>query len=283
VRRLASIPLVVIGCFVIAFGTLAVWADRAVFDTGKVVGTTQEVLDSTAVQQLLSREITDRIVTASGNEALRPQISTVVDRQLADPQFQATFANAVSAAHRVLVDGDANTIPFNLAPVAQSVEQQILTVAPQLQGHLPDPQTVLQFDLVQRSELPVLWKIIDHVRAVAWFVVLLGVILVVLGLLIGPARGVLLIITGVSLAGFSGLIVLLAHTGVHLATRNASQLASDAAKVISDAFLDDLVSQSIVLAAIGGIVAIAGLIAVAVGFGRADAEWNPPPYRTGWS
>jgi len=26
-----------------------------------------------------------------------------------------------------------------------------------------------------------------------------------------------------------------------------------------------------------------GLIAVAVGFGRADAEWNPPPYRTGWS
>ena len=43
-RRLASIPLVVIGCFVIAFGTLAVWADHAVFDTGKVVGTTQEVL-----------------------------------------------------------------------------------------------------------------------------------------------------------------------------------------------------------------------------------------------
>ncbi len=168
-------------------------------------------------------------------------------------------------------------------PVAQSVEAQILTAAPQLQGHLPDPKTVLQFDLVHRSELPVLWKVVDHVRAVAWVVVLLGAILVVLGLVIGPARGVLLIITGVSLAAFSGLIVVLANTGVHLATRHASQLASDAAKVISDAFIDDLVRQSIVLAAIGGIVAIAGLIAVAFGFGRADAEWNPPPYRTGWS
>ncbi len=282
-RRVASIPLVVIGTFVIAFGSLAVWANAAVFDTAKVVRTTQEVLDSTAVQQLLSREITDRIVRAAGDEALRPQVATVVDRQLADPQFQATFANAVSATHRVLVDGDAGTITFNLAPVAQSVEAQILTLAPQLQGHLPDPKTALQFDLVRRSELPVLWKVVDHVREVAWLVVLLGAILVVLGLVIGPARGVLLIITGVSLAAFSGLIVLLAHTGVRLATRHASQLASDAAKVISNAFIDDLVRQSIVLAAIGGVVAIAGLIAVAIGFGRADAEWNPPPYRTGWS
>ena len=282
-RRFVSIPLVLIGTFVIAFGSLVVWADHNVFDTPTVVRTTQQALDSTAVQQLLSREITDRIVTASGNEALRPQVATVVDRQLADPEFQATFANAVSASHRVLVDGDARSIPFNLQPVAQSVEQQIIAVAPQLQGHLPDPQTVLQFDLVQRSQLPVLWKIIDQVRAVSWVVVSLGVILVALGLLIGPARGVLLVITGVSLAAFAGLIVLLAHTGVGLATRNASQLASDAAKVISDAFLDDLVRQSVVIAAIGGLLAVAGLIAVAAGFGRADAEWNPPPYRTGWS
>jgi hypothetical protein len=283
VRRFVSIPLVLIGTFVIAFGSLVVWADHNLFDTPTVVRTTQQALDSTAVQQLLSREITDRIVTASGNEALRPQIASVVDRQLADPEFQSTFANAVSASHHVLVDGDARTIPFNLQPVAQSVEQQIVAVAPQLQGHLPDPQTVLQFDLVQRSQLPVLWRIVDHVRAVSWVVVALGVILVALGLLIGPARGVLLIVTGVSLAAFAGVIVLLAHTGVGLATRNASQLASDAANVISDAFLDDLVRQSVIVAAIGGIVAVAGLIVVAAGFGRADAEWNPPQYRTGWS
>jgi hypothetical protein len=283
VRRFASISLVLVGTFVVAFGSLTVWADHHLFDTATVVTTTEDALDSPEVQQLLSREITDRIVAATGNEGLRPQVSTVVERQLADPEFQATFANAVSAAHRVLIDGDASTIQFNLVPVAERVEQQLISIAPELQGHLPDPQSVLLFDLVQRSELPVLWRIVDHVRAVSWVVVLLGVILVALGLVLGPARGVLLIITGVALAAFSGVIVLLAHTGVDLVTHGASQVAADAAKVISDAFLHDLVRQSVVIAAIGAVLAVSGLIVVAAGFGGSDGEWNPPPYRTGWS
>jgi hypothetical protein len=260
VRFLASALLMVFGAGVIAIGAVLWWTDGHLFDTAQVVETTDDVLARDDVQALLVQTITDRVMAYVPDAALRPQVEAIVTQVLADPRTEAFINSSVSRAHGILVGKQVAQVPIELDELATEVRRQLVTAEPELEPLVPDPSTILDFDVVDRSDLPTAWRFAERFHEAALAVLLVGSGLVTLGLLLGPARWGLLAVGGIAFA-LVGLASGMALTTALrlLEDRVTDPIARAATKDIFDVFFAGLEQLAVIMAIVGVLVALFGI------------------------
>lgn len=254
-QQIASIVLVVVGASFLASGVVLFWADANLFDTDRVVETAVDSLDSEPVQALLAEQVIERVMGIVGDEAYRTQVTAIVSDAVADPQVHALVGVGVRAAHELVVSGEAEQIPLRLTALAERVRAEIVTQAPDLEPRIPPTEHLLDFDVFERADLPPVWRVADRFRDAAALVVSLGAVLVGLGLVIGPARWLRLVVAGVTFAAFGVASIL----GLQAAVRNVQDRVNDpivaaATDELFETFFSSLDMQS-VLMIVGGLLA----------------------------
>jgi hypothetical protein len=279
-QRIVSIVIVVVGAASLAFGTVLLWTQGHLFDTQEVVKTTDEVLTSPDVQTLMATQITDRVMTYIGDETFRPQVASIVGDAVTDPELQTLVNDGVRQAHRALVVGDVERITLNLDALSREVRADVVAAVPELDARLPPADDVLTFELITRSDLPAAWRLADRFHDAAALLLSLGVVLVCLALVIGPARWIRLIVGGLTFAAFGALSIaaLAAATGV-VEDRITDPIVTAATVDIFDAFFVSLERQSILMI-VGGLLAV--MLGVAIRLMRpeyARQTRGPTPWR----
>ncbi len=257
-RRVGSLACCLFGTVCLVLGVVARFVDEQLFDTGQVADTAAEMLELDSVRELLRVQLDQRIEPMVQAEFV-PLVDPVVVAVLDDPRFAAVLDEAVRSTHRTLVGGSGERIVFSLAGVIPFVRAEFEAVDPALAAQLPPLDGMLDYVFVQRSELPLIWKAVERFHRVAVSLVVFGVLLIALGLVIGPARWALLIIVGVLLA-LSSLIV----AGGAWAFRRTIQGRIDAegtkraAADLIELFTDPLDREMTTLLVVGGLFVAAG-------------------------
>ena len=253
-QRVTSIVFAVVGAALLAAGAVLFWADSNLFDTDRVVERTDEALASEPVQALLTERIVDRVMTVVGNEAFRSQVTTIVSDAVADQRVQALVNSGVRDAHLLLVTGEADQIPLRLTALAEWVRTEIVTAVPDLEPQLPPTEDILDFELLDRTDLPPVWRLADRFRDAAALVVSLGAVLVGLALVIGPARWLRLVVAGVTFAAFGVASVIGLQAAIReVQDRITDPIAESATEELFSTFFSSLDTQSILMI-VGGLL-----------------------------
>ena len=268
-QRTISIVLTVVGAALLAMGTVLWWADGHLFDTASVVAQTDDVLESPDVQVLLTARITDHVMVFVGDQAFRPQVETIVEEAVADPRVRALVNDGVRQAHQALVTGDAEQVALRLEALSRDIRQTVVAAVPELEGRIPDTD-VLTFDLITRSDLPDVWRLAERFHDAAATCLSIGAVLVGVGLVIGPARWLRLLVGGLTFAAFGAVMFVALRAAITVVEdRITDPLAAAAAGDIFDAFFASLDARAIVMV-IGGL--LAAMFGVAIRLMRPEYE-----------
>ncbi len=268
-QRTISIVLTVVGAALLAMGTVLWWADGHLFDTASVVAQTDDVLESTDVQVLLTARITDHVMVYVGDPAFRPQVETIVEEAVGDPRVRALVNDGVRQAHQALVSGDAEQVALRLEALSRDIRQTVVVAVPELEGRIPDTD-VLTFDLITRSDLPDVWRLAERFHEAAAMFLSIGAVLVGVGLVIGPARWLRLLVGGLTFAAFGAVMFVALRAAITVVEdRITDPLAVAAAGDIFDAFFASLDTRAIVMV-IGGL--LAAMFGVAIRLMRPEYE-----------
>ena len=205
-QRTISIVLTVVGAALLAMGTVLWWADGHLFDTASVVAQTDDVLESPDVQVLLTARITDHVMVYVGDPTFRPQVEMIVEEAVGDPRVRALVNDGVRQAHQALVSGDAEQVALRLEALSREIRQTVVVAVPELEGRIPDTD-VLTFDLITRSDLPDVWRLAERFHEAAAMFLSIGAVLVGVGLVIGPARWLRLLVGGLTFAAFGAVML----------------------------------------------------------------------------
>ena len=259
-QRITSIVLVLVGAATLAVGIVLWWADSHLFDTEAVLDTTDDVLTSPDVQALLTARITTRVMEQVGDESFRNQVAEIVGEAVADAEVQALVKDGVRTAHRLLVDDDAEQIPLRLDSLSREIRANVIAEVPDLAGVLPPTDDILTFDLLERSDLPPVWRLADRFHDTAALLISVGAVIVGLALVIGPARWIRLVVGGVTFAafGFVGIVALGRAIAV-VEDRITDPIAVAATRDIFDAFFTSLDTMSIAMIVAGLLAAMFGV------------------------
>ena len=268
-QRTISIVLTVVGAALLAMGTVLWWADGHLFDTASVVAQTDDVLESPDVQVLLTARITDHVMVYVGDQAFRPQVEMIVEEAVADPRVRALVNDGVRQAHQALVSGDAEQVALRLEALSRDIRQTVVAAVPELEGRIPDTD-VLTFDLITRSDLPDVWRLAERFHEAAAMFLSIGAVLVGVGLVIGPARWLRLLVGGLTFAAFGAVMFVALRAAITVVEdRITDPLAAAAAGDIFDAFFASLDTRAIVMV-IGGL--LAAMFGVAIRLMRPEYE-----------
>lgn len=260
VRRILSISLVVIGTAIVALGFALSWVQRHVLDTEAITRTTTTVLSDPSVQRLLEREITTRVMTYVVDEQYRSVVAGIVKESVESKTAVALVASGVAESHRSLVTGSQPVVELNLRQLAAEVRTRIVTAAPALEPSLPNADDAFRFTIVQRSDLPAVWRWVDTFDGSAVVLIVLGAALAGLGFVLGPSRWALAILAGAMVLA-AGLITLsISHRALsEVKARVTDATAATATNAIFGAVFKSLDGQARSLAVTGGFAVLIGV------------------------
>ena len=252
-----------VGALVAVVGLVVAVADKEVFDRPTVERTVDKILADPDVTRLLGREIVKRAVLLGDLEEQRKLVQTYVDERLAQPAVQKEIRSGVFDAYNELIDTDHPRIDFNLPNQAKQVRRQLVALNPNLDETLPISDNLLRFTLFDRSSLPWVYDLVRSTRNAAWGLFIAGAALVLVALVLGPARVGLFSLASAT-ASLSMLVVwLLFTTGAnHVLGGIDDALSRRVARLATDQFLERVTRISLGVMIFGGVAFVAGLIAM---------------------
>lgn len=263
IRRALSVLFALVGALVAVVGLVVAVADKEVFDRPTVERTVDKILADPDVTRLLGREIVKRAVLLGDLEEQRKLVQTYVDERLAQPAVQKEIRSGVFDAYNELIDTDHPRIDFNLPNQAKQVRRQLVALNPNLDETLPISDNLLRFTLFDRSSLPWVYDLVRSTRNAAWGLFIAGAALVLVALVLGPARVGLFSLASAT-ASLSMLVVwLLFTTGAnHVLGGIDDALSRRVARLATDQFLERVTRISLGVMIFGGVAFVAGLIAM---------------------
>lgn len=272
-RPLAAAVAGVLAVLALAVGGVLAYLDDQVIDRDAFQQRAVAALRQDAVRRLVA----DRIVTEAirrGEPDLvtaRPLLTTVASSVIASQPFTVVLRLAAADAHRLLFDEERDTVPVELADLAALVASAVRGVDPRLARALPARLDVRLASLTPGSVAGGVPRVADHVRALAVWLPLLGLVLVGLALLLARRRrrAVVWLGTGGVAAGVIVAVLTEARPRTSVPLGNLTVAQTDAALAQTWwAFAGDLQTLALIVAAGCGLVSMV-------------AAWNAP-LPAGW-
>ncbi len=274
-RGVVAGALVLLGLVLLPLGNLGVWVQRQVLDSGAFSELALDVVDESAVRTALAERIVNELVTAEPRlGAARVVLEPGVARLLQTDAFRAVFSAAVGEMHTQLEQG-ADELSLNLDPILPLVRDAVARIDRGVAEQIPDGDALPSITVVTRDDAPELWEGVQITREVSWAFPILVLLALVGAVAVANVRGRLLVGIGVAVALLSFVQVLVVRLGKDLLSDVAGPNVSPGAfnrgyEVVTGTF----VTQTVVLAVLGLVVAIAGAaLMLRRPRGGAQADW----------
>ncbi len=258
-RRAAAVVLAALAAVVLIGAVVGGYASRALFDSDQFAARAATALDNDAVAAEAATRVTDELVAAEPNlVAVGPVLQSVVGGIISGGAFQDVFRAGVADLHRAVFEQDESTITLTLADIGATIRGALAAFDPKLARKIPPQQDLSLVD----GELPEpLASVVSFADAFRWLPLLLLILAVVLGgiavRLASDARhGWVALGTALSLAAVLAIVGLNAIKAIVLTSIDSSS-GRDAADGVWGAFLGDLETALILVAACGAVIAAA--------------------------
>jgi hypothetical protein len=261
VRRIIATVFLVVGGLGLAVASTGWWLERNFLNTERFTGTANNVIDEVDTQDAITQVLVRQISSAAGQnlELAQPLLATVVQHVVDSDAFRAIFDRALAEAHTLVVDRDAEQVVLDLTATYDRIKDPLERFAPELAADLPSREQ-LEVVLIERSQLTAAWDAIDLVQDVIAIVTVAALVLLAAGIALSYERWRALALAAWVIVGTLAVILLaLVVVRSVIPDRISDAVYSRAAKTGIGVITHGLVVQSITLAVIAGVVALAAV------------------------
>jgi hypothetical protein len=251
----------VVGGLGLAVASTGWWLERNFLNTERFTGTANNVIDEVDTQDAITQVLVRQISSAAGQnlELAQPLLATVVQHVVDSDAFRAIFDRALSEAHALVVDRDAEQVVLDLTATYDRIKVPLERFAPDLAADLPSREE-LRVVLLERSQLTAAWDAVDLVQDVIAIVTVTALVLLAAGIALSFERWRALALAAWVLVGTLATILLaLVVVRSVIPDRISDAVYARAAKTGIGVITHGLVVQSIAFAVIAGVVAVAAV------------------------
>ena len=263
-RTLISVVLAVAMAAAAIAGGSCLYLRGQLLSRGPFVNRTVAALDRAPVRRVVARELVVQVIDRASPDLLaaRPVLNSVVEGVVGTQEFRGVVRAVAGQAHRLLFDRGTGSVVFSVADAGAVVISALRTLAPDLAAKIPPSLDATLLDLRKQSFAVRTLRAADKVRLLAVVLPLLALLLL-LGS-VGVARRRRAAVTRCGLALAVAAIALWADLGLlrHSVLVNlfGSEELSDgdvraAAGALWDAYMGDLATWMLALAAFGAVLA----------------------------
>jgi hypothetical protein len=259
VRRILATVLLVVGGLGLAVASTGWWLERNFLNTERFTGTANDMLDQVDTQDAITHVLVRQISSAAGQnlELAEPILASVVQNVVSSDAFRAIFDRALAAAHDLLVDRDSEQIVLDLTDTYDRIKAPLEQFAPGLAADLPSREE-LRVVVLERSQLTTAWDAVDLVKGVIAGVTVAALVLLAAGIALSFERWRALALAAWILVGTLAFVLLaLVVARAVIPDRIPDAVYARAAKTGFGVITHGLVVQSIALAVVAGVIAVA--------------------------
>ncbi|MEX1008345.1 MAG: hypothetical protein WD271_10935, partial [Acidimicrobiia bacterium] len=272
-REIVATTLLVLGGIGLVVASTGWWLERSFLDTSRFTGTANKLLDQDEVQAELASVLVRQLSDQAGTDLqiAQPFLASIVGQVVESDAFRAVFDEALSNAHRVLVDRGTETIILNLTAAYDQIKGPLAQVAPNLADELPSRKQ-LEVVLLHRSELTTVWDTIDEVKHAVLLVTVASVLLLAAGVAIAVERWRALA-RGAWIVAASGAVLVLALLVARAVIRSriSDGRLADAVVASYRVITTPLVVQSVIVVVLAVVVGFAARFTASAGL----PAWRP--------
>jgi hypothetical protein len=147
-RDRAGATLGTIGVVALLLAVVAVYAQRALFDSDQFAARAAVTLENEAVQEQLAVAVTDDVVLRAKADlvAVRPLIEGIAQQIVGGAAFRSLFRASVADVHRSVFDRDANTVTLTVANLGVVLRAALERLAPEAAGRVPENVELIDDD-----------------------------------------------------------------------------------------------------------------------------------------
>ncbi|HEU5302529.1 MAG TPA: hypothetical protein VFW06_09870 [Acidimicrobiia bacterium] len=269
VRAVVAGLLLFVAFVLLPLGNLGLWVQRQVLDSSSLTDLALDVVDEPAVRDALSERLVDELVAAEprlgvARIVLEPGVSQI----LRTDAFRAVFSTAVDQMHTQLEQG-ADELSLNLNPVLPLVRDAVARISAGVAEQIPDADALPSITVVTRDDVPELWRGVQITREASWAFPALVLFAMVGAVAVARRRARMLVTIGVGLVLISFVQILVVRLGREVLSDVAGPDVSVGAFTRGyELVTGTLVTQTIVVAVVGVVLAIGGIAAIVL---RRDA------------
>jgi hypothetical protein len=125
ILKRAPRPPLIFACILLVVALFLGYVGGAVLDSSHFAHRASDALDDPAVQDEVSKAVSDSLSGASGGAVASSQINGAVGQVITDPKFQADFRKQLTKVHEQLVSGDQDSATLQLKSIGPLVAKQL--------------------------------------------------------------------------------------------------------------------------------------------------------------
>jgi hypothetical protein len=265
-RSGVSVVLLVLAAVAVVAGGATLYARDELVNPSAFANRAVAASHEPAVQRVIAREITVQVLEPAYPDLIagRPLVQSAVRLLVTSKPFGAIIRLAAVHGHRLLFQRGGGNAVFDMTDAGLVVTSVLRNLAPQLAKDLPGRTEAILLTFKKRSFATQTLRIADTIRVLGLILPAAALVLFGLGLAVAPrrraaiARGALAV--GVAAALFAVALELLKRYAVAHVVGPPELGSTDVHAAVSElwgAFLGDLMTWALVVAAVGFIIALA--------------------------
>jgi len=261
--------VLVIGCICLALGIVMVFARVELIDGSSLRDRSLVALDDSAVRHEVSRLVADEVQAQVPAEVDPTHVRTAVDEAVKTPEFRTAFGSMVLASRDAVLNADGSAIDLPLNDAIPAVRTQVDRIDPALGAHVEQALTGRSIRVTDASDLTTFARIMRAARVLTVVLPIVAVLSFALALVLARRSSAAVLGIGLATAIAGGLVALATVLG----RSRVGDLGGDsrgAAMAIWDALMGDLRTWGIVVALVGAVIMLGGVVAT-LGGGRRRA------------
>lgn len=251
--------LVVVAIVLVPLADLGVWVQRELVSTTSFVNLGEQVLHEAPVRDALAQQVVNDVASTAPAVAGQAQtLEPVIAAVLAEPSLRPALDQVLANTHDQLRNGH-DPLQLDLSPLLPTLREQL--PAP-VASRLPSQLALPPVTVLRRSDAPAAWDGVQLVQAIA--LALPVALLVALGgaLLAARQRGAVCILVGLAATVLSVGLIALVQPGRSLLEHQSGTPTQRAAFLSGyDTVTHSFVQQTVVLAVLGVVLTVGGLLA----------------------
>ncbi len=265
-RSVTSVALLVLASLSVLVGGVTLYVREEILNSSAFADRAVNAVHQPVLQYVVAREIAVQLLEPAVPDAIaaRPVIVSAVELAVRSKPFAHVIHLAAEHGHRLLFQRKGGNALFDIADAGTVVTSALDKLAPKLAGDLPKRVEAILLTLRRRNFADVTLRVAEKVRLLAIVLPPVAVLLLALGIAVGPERrkaitraGIAIGVTGIAFAIFFELSRrwVLAHVygGYELTNANVRGAIGE----LWGAYLGDLLIWTLAITGVAWLVAAA--------------------------
>jgi hypothetical protein len=283
-RRRLSAALACIGAIAVLVGVPLTYAGHVLGNSAEFSTRATSLLHDPSIRSLIAQRVQEQAVESINVPSqFAPLVNRAVDAAVRTAAFRRIFDDAVSDLHTSVFDSGANTITLRLANVGKLIIDAVHKVSPALAAQIPDSlsREVISISGGDFGQATRAARAIERAHTVGILLLIAGGVIFLIAIAQADERRRAAVYVGVAIL-VDGIVLVVAYSVIRPVVLSRFAVGQDrsAAGAVWNAFLTDLRSDAVILAAAGAVAAVVMIVISAIGGGgRARARREERPSR----